>query len=148
MVPLKASCHWFSYIIPPGYSTSLTATRYDQGTAIATIQQVATMKNGHCLLVMRGKRSGITTSPNRSTVIRTRLWIKSFKETSPKKNLYLAKGLIKDTTNKPGAVQTSQVSRETENCKEQVGHGHVFYQQNYRFSQSWCFVHSNFRELL
>ena len=35
-----------------GYSTSLTATLYGQGKAIATIQ-VATMKNGHCLLVMR-----------------------------------------------------------------------------------------------
>ena len=89
-VPLKASCHWFLYIIPPGYSTSLTATRYDQATVIATIQ-VATMKNGHCLLVMRGKRSGITTFPNGSTVIRTRLWIKTFKETSPRKICILHK---------------------------------------------------------
>ena len=103
------------------------------------------MKNGHCLLVMRGKRSGITTSPNRSTVnYQNKALNQNFQGNIPKKNLYLAKGLIKDTTNKPGALQTSQVSRETENCKEQVGHGHVFYQHNYRFSQSWCFVHSNF----
>ena len=49
----------------------------------------------------------------------------NFQGNISKKNLYLAQGLTKDTTNKPGAVQPSQVSRETENCKEQVGHGHV-----------------------
>ena len=102
------------------------------------------MKNGHCSLVMRGKRSGITTSPNGSTVIRNKALNQNFQGNISKKNLYLAEGLTKDTTNKPGAVQPSQVSRETKNCKEQVGHGHVCDQRICRFSQNWCFVHSNF----
>ena len=49
----------------------------------------------------------------------------NFQGNISKKNLYLAQGLTKDTTNKLGAVPPSQVSRETENCKEQVGNGHV-----------------------
>ena len=68
----------------------------------------------------------------------------NFQGNISKKNVYLVQGLTKDTTNKPGAVQPSQVSKETENCKEQVGHGNVCNQHIYRFSQSWCFVYSNF----
>ena len=64
------------------------------------------------------------------------------------KSLYLAEGLTKDTTNKPGAVHPSQVSRETENCKEQVGHGHVLINTIIGFLKVGVLYTVIFRELL
>jgi len=68
------------------YSTSLRTKSFGELIAIATIQ-VARMKNGQSFEVMSGERRGNTTAPNRSAVIRTRLWIDSrtkafFRETT------------------------------------------------------------------
>ena len=91
MFPPKASCHGLLHISRSGYLTSLKATRYGEWTAIATIQ-VATMKNRHSFLLTRGERSGTTTATNRSTVIKTRLWMDTInEETSAKKICILHK---------------------------------------------------------
>ncbi len=44
--------------------------------------QVARMKKGHSFELMSGERRGNTTAPNRSTAIRTRLWIDTPMQTS------------------------------------------------------------------
>ena len=66
-----------------GYTASFKATKYGEYTAIAMIH-VARMKKGHSFELMSGESRGNTTALNRSTAIRTRLWIDTMVETSGK----------------------------------------------------------------
>ena len=70
--------------------TSSLANKVVEQTAAATIH-VAGMKNGHSLDLRNGERSGNTTAPNRSTVIKTRFWIETIVEKSAKKGISLHK---------------------------------------------------------
>ena len=62
--PPKASFQCRPHANPPGYSASLTAKRYGEKKAIATIQ-VARMKIGHSFELMSGERRGYNTAQGR-----------------------------------------------------------------------------------
>jgi len=73
-----------------GYSTSLKANKYGEQMVTATIH-VERIKKGQRFEVIRGERIGNTTAPNRSTAIKTRLWIDKAVETSVTKGNILHK---------------------------------------------------------
>jgi len=52
---------------------------------------VARIKKGHNFEPINGERRGNTTAPNRSTAIRTRLWIDTARETTVAKEITLHK---------------------------------------------------------
>ena len=85
---LNLSFHSRLQTSPSGFSTNFHVVKFGQETTMATIQMTR-MESLHCFELISEGRRGNTTATNRSTAIRTRLWMDTALETSVTKYVSL-----------------------------------------------------------
>ena len=91
---------------------------------------------------MREERSGTTAAPNRSTVIRIRLWIDTNDETSARKTCSLPKAWpgAPPIRHEPTCNFASRTGNSEDYWIKQIWHGHVHDQWVNLVSLSWSFA--------
>ena len=134
----KTSFHSILHSNLPGYSTNFMRKRYGENTASAMIQ-VMRMKNGHSFELMGEERRGNTTAPNRSTLIRARLWIDTRPGACVKKKPCLHK-----TWSRVLDIEPLYRHRDQENWVQQIGHGHVYDWKVDGFSHGFRLINNYF----